>query len=340
MLEITNKNFKIYLQGSIFLATGGGLPFSVSQKIFKFIFSRKKSIKIFGLDEISQNGYLASVYGVGDPSKADPVKESALVKTALKKFKKLTGINIVGVIPGEIGAEASSFLAASFLNLPVADSDLVGGRAAPEIQMDVFSIAGLKITPVMGFSSNGKSILLEKNISANEIEKTLRPFFGKNGGSGIIIGYLVKNSVYGKFGMRDTLSLAFKIGNILEKKDIAELKRITKCKKIIKEKIIRINLKSSGGFLHGKIIFENHEILVKNENILLVRKNKKIAEAPEPIIVMDENLKPIHNTEIGEKVGKKVFIVVLPAMGYWKSKRGSQLWQATVKNLTPYEVHL
>lgn len=336
MFKITNKNFKVYLKGSIFLATGGGLPFSASQKTLKFIFDQKKSIKVYDLNEFAKNKHFASIYGVGDPSKANPIKEAELVKIALGKFKKLTRINIDGIIPGEVGAEASSFLAASFLNLPVVDSDLVGGRAAPEIQLDVFSIAGLKITPVMGFSSNGKTVLLEKNINANEIETILRPFFAKNGGSGIIIGYLIKKSVYEKFGMKNTLSLAFQIGSALEKKDISELKKITKAKKIIEEKIIEVSLKSKDGFLQGRIIFENYRIAVKNENILLFRKNKKIAQAPELIIIVDKNFNPIHNAEIGNKTNEEVFIIILSATGYWKSMKGLQLWQPIEKYLKKY----
>lgn len=333
MFKIADKNYETYLKGSVFLATGGGLPFSMSQKIMKFIFNQKKVVRIYGLDEIAKNKYLASVYGVGDPSKADPVKDVRLVKIALNKFKKLTGTSIGGIIPGEIGAEASSFLAASFLELPVVDSDLVGGRAAPEIQMDVFSIAGLKITPVMGFSSNGKTILLEKNMNADEIEESLRPFFAKNGGSGIIIGYLVKNSIYEKVGMKNTLSLAFQIGSALENKNISELKRITKAKKIIEEKIIKVGLRSGSGFLKGTIVFENHKILVKNENIVLIEKDKKIAQAPELIVILDEDFNPIHNAEIINKKGARVFIVVLSAMGYWKSAKGLSLWKDTIKDL-------
>ena len=216
---ITKGNIETYLKGSLFLGAGGGLPYEIHKKIFNDIFQNVNKINVASLDDFDSDDILVSAYGVGDPS-IIPDNFSETIKTGFVKFQKLTGISIKGIIPGEIGAEGLAFQIERYTKLPVVDSDLVGGRAAPEIQLDVFSVFDLNIAPVLLVSVNGKSLFLEGEYNAIEIEKISRSFFADNGSSGVLMGYGISMGKYKQYAMKNTLSYAMQIGKLLDQKNL------------------------------------------------------------------------------------------------------------------------
>lgn len=323
MFNITKKNYKDLLTGSLFLATGGGLDYDTNKKIIKSI-TFKSSIPIKDKNEFNDNDYFASIYGVGDPSKLEGINKKLIINT-LKKYEALTKIKIKAIIPGEIGAESLAMQAANILNLPTLDSDLVGGRAAPEIQLDCFTIYNLPLTPLFAANTNGDSIFIQKNLKAKQIENKIRPFFAKNSGSGVLIGYPIKARLYKKYGFDKSISLALKIGELLNKKSLAKFLKSINGRVVAEGKIKNANLKSLNGFYVGSYEVNNYKIEVKNENISLYKKSRKISKAPNLIMILNKNLKPIHNTKIKNK--QEVKIITAPAMSYWKNKTNKKLWE-------------
>ena len=326
MLILNEQNYQYLLLGSLFFGCGGGLDYKAHKKIFDNIFKYKSSLIIKDISEFKNEDWLASVYGVGDPSKVK-VNFRSLILKALKTYEEKTKIKIKGIIPGEIGAEGLAFQAASYLNLPVVDSDLVGGRAAPEIQMDCFSVFNVPLTPLLGYAVNDKALFLLGKFSAKEIENLLRDFFAKNKGVGILIGYPIQKIKFEKICIKNTLSYAIEVGKILYKKDLKSLVKFVKPFKVIEEQVKNIYLKSEDGFYQGFIYLKNHKIFVKNENIYIERGNKRIFTAPDLIVIVNENLFPIHNTEVKNYLNKKVFILLIKARGYWKLRKAKNLWK-------------
>lgn len=328
MFFITKENLNSLLLGSLFLGTGGGLTLRKQREIYEKLLIQKNKLLVKEVDEFEKQDYLASVYGVGDPSKAQ-VDFKNLLQQSLKEYKKLTGIKIKGIIPGEIGAESLAFQAAAYANLPVVDSDLVGGRAAPEIQMDVFTVYNLFLTPLLAVSFHQKSLLFIGKFSAKEIENELRQFFQKNRGAGILIGYPVEAGQYGKIGMKNTIFQAIRIGEYLQRKDIESLLKHFNGR-LVDEAILReVKLESGGDFFKGWAFFENGwKLWIKNENILLMKNNKIKIASPAIIVLLDSKKQPIHNSELKKHKGKKISIISLPAQGYWRNPTAQKIWRS------------
>ncbi len=329
MQKLYKEDIKKMLWGSLFYGCGGGLFYRESLKIAEEIFKFKKYIVLKNIEEFRNNEYLISIYAVGDPSKAN-LDFKSLIFEAFKNYKKLTNIQkISGIIPGEIGAEILAFQASAYLNLPVVDTDLVGGRAAPEVQMDLFSVYKLKLTPFLGYIRN-KILYLDGDFSAQEIESIVRNFF-KDKGAGIVIGYPVKVNQIKNKCIKNTVTKALKVGEILIKKDWNDLKKLLGKFKVLEETFQKADLESKGGFLEGFIIFKKHKIYVKNENIYLIDdKNRIKYKAPDLIIILDEKLKPMHNTEWAKRKINNVKILLIPAEGYWKTREGRKLWNIPI----------
>lgn len=326
-MKITKKNLTTYLRGSQFLATGGGLPMAVHKKIFDQILKVTKEIISTDAKGFSQNDQLISAYGVGDPSQI-PDGFDEMVMGAFCKYTKLTKKNIKGLIPGEIGAEGLAFHISLLTGIPVIDADLVGGRAAPEIQLDLFSVFDLPITPVLLIAMNGKSILLEGKFSAQEIERTSRSFFVHNGSSGLLIGYGIDAKHFVQNAIVGSISMALQIGTLLEKNDMAVLARLYGASVLSDGMVREVVLASKGGFFCGEIILSDGTMKVKNENIKFIKEvDGHVYTAPDIMMFIDKNNNPIHNTHMHEYVGKKIRLIHMPAMGYWKTQKAKKLWQ-------------
>ncbi len=326
-MKITKKNIDLYLKGSQFLATGGGLPLHIHKQIFDQILTQKNEISPISIGELSDDDYLISAYGVGDPS-IIPADFGRVVINAFQKYRKLTQKKIKGIIPGEIGAEGLAFLISQITDIPVVDADLVGGRAAPEIQLDVFSVYDLSITPVLLVAMNGKSIYLEGKFLAQEIEKISRDFFAQNGSSGILIGYGISSKEFFKYAITGTLTYALQIGRFLEKNDIVGLVNLCGGAILCVTKIQGVDLKSVSGFSRGNIVCTDGTMFVKNENIVFLDLQERPYTAPDILMFVDDCGMPIHNTCMESYVGKYVMLIHVPAAGYWALQKARGLWQS------------
>jgi DUF917 family protein len=332
MFYLEKKDLKSYLLGSLFFGAGGGFSYIKHLQVAKKVFQKNKKIIIKSLNEFSDDDFLVSAYGVGDPSRAKTTTAKEWQK-AIFIYEQKVGQKIKGVVPGEIGAEFLAMQAAVSVNLPVVDADLVGGRAAPEINLDCFGVFKKLITPVLCVLPDGKSIFLEGNFNSKEIENISRVFFDQGGGSGILVGYGCRANDLKKIIISKTLSRTKEIGECLKKKDLALIINQLKAKIIFSGKIKKVKLESSDGFYVGNIFFEKYRMTVKNENISFFSGQKLIAQAPELIILLDENLKPIHNSEMNNNIGNTTSLLVAPADGYWQQARGREMWDELISSM-------
>ncbi len=325
-MNITKKDLTAYLKGSQFLATGGGLPFALHKKIFHRVLAGKDHVEAISLKDLKTDDIVVSAYGIGDPS-IIPENFADVAITAFDKYKKMTGYDIKGIIPGEIGAEGLAFLVSRYTHVPVIDADLVGGRAAPEIQLDVFTVCNLSITPVLLMALNGKSIFLEGVFPAKEIEKISREFFAYNGSSGLLVGYGISAHDLAEYAIQNTLTLSMQIGTALWNKDMQNMLDIIDGTILCKTTVENVLLESSKGFLCGTIIYAHGVMTVKNENMFFTDHDGKKWCAPDILMLLDEAYNPIHNADVVKYIGKEVYVIHAPATGYWKKNKAKKMWQ-------------
>lgn len=325
MWYITEINYESYVLGSTFFATGGGLPPDEHRAMFRTLLSRVPSIPVSVCSEFDERAFFASVYGVGDPSQVTGSFD-VLVKHAVTQYERLTGTRIAGLIPGEIGAEALACEAGIALDIPVVDSDLVGGRAAPEVSMDVFTVRGLPIAPVVVMDTDGSTLAINEPMRGDEIEERARTFLASHSSNGVLVGYGITAGQYAQVGMLGTLSRTFSVGTALQGGDLRAA--LDLCGGVIyaRERLLACELKSRGGFLCGAVHFDTHTIRIKNENISLIKDTTTVVRAPDCIIVTAGEGKPIHNAEIQKHVGEELCIITIPAFGYWQEERACALW--------------
>lgn len=330
MWYITKDNYNAYVLGSTFFATGGGLPPDKHAAMFRDMLARAQRLPVRACEEFHEDDILVSLYGIGDPSLVDDEFKKS-IDAALNQWERRGCARIAGFIPGEVGAEADVCYAALSLGVPVVDSDLVGGRAAPEVQMDAFSVFARPVTPALVVDTDGSSLMLSEPISGTEVERRARAFLASRSNNGVLIGYAITAGEYRAIGMRGTLSRALAVGKALEKNDLEQALHICSGSIVARERLNKVDLQSGGGFLKGILTFDNHMIRVKNEHIVLERNGTVLVSAPDFIAVMSAEGKPIHNAEISRCTGHNLLIITVPAQGYWKEKKNRMHWNSTLK---------
>lgn len=334
MFFVTKNNMPYLLGGSSLLATGGGLPALEHEKIFRDALRYRSRIQVKSIGEFSSKDVLVSVYGVGNPAQVRG-SVSSLVADTVSLFEKYNKLSVAGFIPGEIGAEGMAFFAAAVTGLPVVDSDLVGGRAAPEMQMDVFSVFGKSIVPLVGNSNMGQHIVLDGNYTASEVEDLIRFFFADRANMGVVMGYPITAGNYLTIGAKGTISRAMKIGQALAMPAVsidALLSILGKGTILAKEELKKVNLRNVGGFLQGDLDFKTVRVMVKNENVACIRGNKYIARVPDLIMLIDTGtFEPLHNAGIRKSIGHNVIVMSCKAEEYWYTRRGLSLFRTVLK---------
>ncbi len=321
------------VKGSCLLATGGGLPVRQHSQLFTDALQHNSRIPVKSIGDFSSRDILASIYGVGNPAQIRG-DISSLITDTISLFNQYYGLTVAGFIPGEIGAEGMAFFAAAATGLPVVDSDLVGGRAAPEMQMDVFSVYGRSIVPMIGNSDAGRHLVLNGKFSAAEVEMVMRSFFTMKARMGIVLGYSISASDYLSIGAKDTISRSINLGRILSGSRTSILNSLLSLLKdarvLVEEKLTDVSLKNLGGFLQGELVFETIRVIIKNENLACLKGKKSLARVPDLIMLIDAStFEPLHNTEVNNFIGRRIIIITCVSEKYWYTGAGLALFRAS-----------
>ena len=94
-------------------------------------------------------------------------------------FRTASGVRIQGVIPGEIGSEINAVWTASKKNIALVDTDMVGGRAVPEEDMDIYGIRNIDSTPVIVVNDQSDVIIVKDSKNGAILESVYRAFCGR-----------------------------------------------------------------------------------------------------------------------------------------------------------------
>lgn len=202
-------------------------------------------------------------------------------------------MRIKGVIPGEIGSEINAVWTASKKNIALVDTDMVGGRAVPEEDMDIYGIKNINSTPVIVVNDQSDVIIVKDSKNMSILESVYRAFAIASGGYCYIASRPIQKADAQLILPPGTMSRSILIGNaILNCKSKTELINVLreKCnsKLLATGKITNNVLKDEPGFLSGvtqingsgAFVGKKYRIHYKNENIILFCGKKCLCSVP------------------------------------------------------------
>ncbi len=335
MITLDQDELRSLFLGSAFFSCGGGVPRDVSM----FVMSRlgdDAKVQLASFDDLSTDDWLCTAYAIG-ASGGTKKNYDALVN-AVRQLEESIGAPIRGVIPGEIGSEINALWVAGRLGIPVIDTDMVGGRAVPEEQMDVYGIHDLSPTPVAVTNGDGDVLLVRNASDLAVLEAVYRAFAVASGGYCYVAGRPLRPFDARAILPPGTVSRALQTGDRLRRcysaREAADaLEEVCGSSLIGAGTVVDNKLRHDPGFLSGVLhivgagqfgglAFDLH---YKNEFTFLACDGRYVCSVPDLISLLDAStLMPISISQIA--AGIDVLVMGTPALTFWHSEHGIALF--------------
>lgn len=334
MIALCSEQLRNLFLGSSFFACGGGVPYDASVALMCAP-ARSNDPLLASFDEFSADDCLCTVYAIGASGKGK--KNYRAFLSAIKHLEEAVAVPIRGVVPGEIGSEVNAVWVASELGIPIVDADMVGGRAVPEEQMDVFGIYDIPSTPVAVVNEQGDVLLVKVAQDPVVLEDVYRAFAIASGGYCYLAGRPLRQTDAKRILPTGTMSRALRAGEELRRcqspeQAIEALSRICGTSLLAVGVVAENVLRDEPGFLSGTLrilgteAFGGHvfDLHYKNENTIFLRDSEYVCSVPDLLSLLDaRSLMPIPNAKVRE--GMSVLVLGTPALPVWQSARGISL---------------
>ncbi len=337
-MEVTRQVFESITWCASIYSTGGGRPREAQLKLFDEKLSDAK-LKIVQIEELEDDAYVCTTYGVGPATKVyyDP---TLAMQKGFQSLSERIGKSFSAIFAGETNIESTVFNAAKLVGVPVLDADCTGGRAVPEIPLNNFFVLHKSIFPMVATSLDGKSSTIESVPDLMQIDSTIRklatsapmervivvdrPIQVKDAKQVLTTGTIMRSYKTGVF--------AAQVKNDSDK--VAKLAQQMGAKLLIDGTLTKVEVAKDEkeGFLKGFYYVEDKQgntakIYVKNENIACWLNDKLAVSPPNPIMTIDfESLLGVHNGTLDEQKGRQVFVLTKDAVPLWQSAEGLKLF--------------
>ena len=336
MFEITAHMLEALAIGAGILGTGGGgNPYIGKLECLEQL-RAGKSIRVVSLDEVPDDAFITTIGNMGAPIVSVerlPHGEEPLL--ALRALERHLGRPFTHVLPGEIGGANSMapMVVAARTGLPVVDGDGMG-RAFPELQMDTFTIYGVRATPAAIADPRGHVVIFDGIPDAETLERYARVVTVQMGGSAGYAFPPMTAADLRRTVIPGTVTLAIRIGEAVlaarsgfHENPVDAALRVAGGVRLFHGKIVDVERRLVGGFARGVLNLDgtgpDHgralRIDFQNEN-LIARDGAGtvLAVVPDLICIVDEDTAEPITTEI-VRYGLRVVVTAIPAPAMLKT---------------------
>jgi DUF917 family protein len=329
MWQVTADDLEDLAIGAGILGTGGGgNPYLGKLESLQQL-KRGASITVIDIDELPDDAFATTVGGMGAPVvSVERIYRGDEPLRAMRALERHLGRRFTHVLPGEIGGSNAMrpMVAAAQSGLPVVDADGMG-RAFPELQMDTFTIYGVRPTPGALADPRGHEVVFDGIDDAMTLERYARAVTIQMGGAA---GYAFPPMTAPELratAIPGTISLAVRIGAAVRAARAGHADPVAAAldaaggERLFRGKLIDVERRLVGGFARGVVQIQGTDghagqrlqIDFQNENLIARRDDGSVlAVVPDLICIVDaDSAEPI-TTEI-LRYGLRVEVLGIPA---------------------------
>ena len=330
MRELTLDDLDDMVLGATLLGTGGGGDPYIARLMVRQAMEDFGTVKIVSPSELDPDGLVLTVAVIGAPTviseKVPAGPEFTGVVNALASY---LGKKPVAIMPIEVGGMNTliPLAVAAELGLPVIDADSMR-RAFPQIEMTVFTLAGIPASPMSVADEKGNVMVFETTDN-KMAEKLARSAVMQLGLANGISCYSMTVRQVAEAGIQGSMSYCVELGKRLmavqrgEAGSYEEFLKFAEAKIYFSGKIIDLDRRTTDGFAKGTVVIEHMtdpdrimKVEIQNELLIAVENGKPIITTPDLICILDyENAQPI-TTETLE-YGQRVNVIGLPCAPEW-----------------------
>ncbi|MFI3226956.1 MAG: DUF917 domain-containing protein [Clostridia bacterium] len=334
------------LYGCTVLGTGGGGGLEEALVMMEPHFKANDRVKVVSLEELPDDEYVATPYGVGPPMPVGGVElpekfrhleryNDSPAVLAFEELQKYMGKKFFAVSATELGGlnVAAILHIACLYDIAIVDADPTG-RSVPELQHSTYYLNNVPIAPMGIATEFGEVAILSKVADDCRAEDLVRAMSVASNDLVGVVDHPTTGAIYKKSVIPNTISYATKIGEILRlakengqdvAQNIAEqADGAILFKGVLKDmpwdKVDGFNV----GEMHldgvGDFAGNTYKIWFKNENLIAYKNGEVLATCPDLICAIDNDGTPVTNPDA--KIGMEISFVLLPSPKEWQTKEG------------------
>lgn len=310
---------------------GGGDPYQGKLMAHQAI-QDHGPIKLIDVDELPDDALVVTIAVLGAPTVIiEKIPSGQLYADAVRSLGSYLGKEISAILPVEVGGMNTlvPLMVAAELGLPCVDADGMR-RAFPQIEMTVFTLAGISASPLSMADEHGNNVIVVAQ--TNQIaEKLIRTAAMNLGLANSFASYSMTGATAKKSAIHGSMTYATEVGRILRRIQSGdamwdELYAFTGGRTLFEGKIVDLDRRTTSGFARGTVTIEafanpasTMRIEIQNELLLAIEDGRTVLTPPDLICMVDhETAEPIPTEQLG--YGQRVRIIGMPCAPEWQKE--------------------
>ncbi len=316
--------------GATLLGTGGGGDPYIAKLMVRQAIEEHGPIQVVAPNELPPDGQVLTTAVIGAPTVIlEKIPSGEEFKKSVLAMAQYLNKEPVALMPIEVGGMNTliPLVTAAQLGLPVIDADSMR-RAFPQIEMTVFTLAGLKAAPMCVADEKGNVCLYEA--TTNQLAEDLaRGAVMRLGMANAISCYALTAGQIDAHGIHGSMSFCTDLGRhmaAVQRGEPGAMERFldfADAKEIFTGKIVDIERRTTEGFARGTVVLEHvHEasrimrIEIQNENLVAFDGDECVAMVPDLISLIDhETAKPVLTEALA--YGQRLDVIAMPCAPEW-----------------------
>lgn len=330
MRELTLEDLDDMVLGATLLGTGGGGDPYIARLMVRQAMEQFGPVTIVDAEELDPDGLVLTTAVIGAPTViVEKVPGGTEFTGCVDALSSYLGKEPVALMSIEVGGMNTlvPLATAAELRLPVVDADSMR-RAFPQIEMTVFTLAGIPAAPMSVADEKGNVVVFET--TTNQVaEKLARASVIQLGMANGISCYPMTAGQIAKHGIQRSMSYCVDLGAKLAAVTRGEegaydvFLEFANAQKLFTGKIIDIDRRTTEGFARGTVVLEHLDdasrtmrIEIQNELLIAFEDGEPVVTTPDLIALLDhENAQPITTESLA--YGQRVDVIGLPCAPEW-----------------------
>ncbi len=343
MREVTSAQIADIARGAAILGTGGGGDPYVGRLLAQQAIARSGPVRLVTVSEVPPDAVVVPVAMMGAPTvMIEKLPSGGEIASALTALGEVLGREPTHICCIEAGGVNSMipFAAAAQTGLPLVDADGMG-RAFPELQMVLPTLAGVAASPMAVADEKGNTAVL-RTADNHWAERLARSATVDMGCSAMTAQYVLRGDQLSGALVPGTLSRAERLGAVVAAARAAHADPVAAAtaelggRLLFQGKVVDVSRRTTAGFARGTAVLDGAgaapgapdaaklELEFQNEHLVARADGTIVASVPDLICVLETDTGEPVTTE-GLRYGFRVTVVGVPCDPRWRTPAGLEL---------------
>jgi DUF917 family protein len=339
MREIGVAALRDIARGAAVLGTGGGGDPYVGRLLAEQAMRETGPVTLVEVDEVAADAVVVPSSMIGAPTvMVEKLPAGTEAPAAMRALESVLGRTVTHTVSIEAGGINSMvpFATAAALGLPVVDADGMG-RAFPEVQMVLCTLAGVQAAPLALGDEKGNSLVM-RTIDNAWAERFARSATIDMGCAAMMALYALAGDQLRDALVPGTITLCEELGALIRAERAAHGDPVGAVvdrldgRLLVTAKVADVARRTEGGFARGEALLRGLgddggaelRLHFQNEHLMATLDGRVMATTPDLIIVLDaETGEPV--TTEGLRYGQRVTVLGAPCDPRWRTPEGLEL---------------